>query len=269
MTVGITRLAQKSPSLLTAGMRVAITSTKRELDTVLLQQIDAAYTFARWALGHPVIAESVIADLMVSSHDTQAAHRASARARVLREVWLAAQRQPECNAAQSFADLVVPARVASNIGARAAGIELQPAAVDSLRRAVAGLALEQREVVLLRDTEGMSYRETAALLGLPRSTMVSRLRQARDALESALEDSRELTPDHDEAPALIDAYIDADVDIDTAAAFVQHIARCRVCAQRLLNRSRLVQHIRNVTMCRAPASLRKQIQQRLSEMPGT
>lgn len=256
-------------------------TVKRELDTLLLHQIDAAYSFARWALGHPTIAESVIADLMAGELRTQAAHSyTSARAWILREVRCVALRQHGRNAvstrhrAHTFADLIVPAQALSSIGARAAGFELQQSSIDMLRRGVADLSLEQREIVLFRDTQGLSYREIVALTGLPRSTVLSRLSQARDVLQSCLstdagtnsgvpELRQSLTSEHEEAPALIDAYIDAEVDISTAATFVQHIARCRGCAERLLTRSKLVQQIRSVTACRAPDSLRKRIQSRL------
>jgi RNA polymerase sigma-70 factor, ECF subfamily len=258
------------------GGKVGNASAKRDLDMLLLHQIDSGYNFARWAFGHPVVAEGVIEDVMVGDLRTRSGRREpNTRAWVLREVRSVALRQRGCQTTHTFADLVVPAQALSSIGARAAGIELPQSAVELLRRGVADLSLEQREMVLLRDTEGLSYREIIALTGLPQSTIVSRLRRARDALESCLPDGEKpdsrapewraaLSPEHEQAPAVTDAYIDAEVDISTAAAFVQHIARCRDCAQRLLTRSKLVQQIRSVTVCRAPESLRTRIQSRLS-----
>lgn len=238
---------------------------KRDLYAVLLDQIDAAYNFARWALGHPAVAESVIEDVIVEGVRTRTACRGtSARTWVLREVRSAILRQRGSDPAHPFADFIIPSQVVSSIGARAAGMELPQSTVELLRRAVADLCLEQREMVLLRDTEGLAYREIAALTALPQSTIMSRLWQARDALESSLDGPCELTTAHDEALALIDAYIDSEVDISTAATFVQHIAVCPECAQRLLSRSRLVQHIRNVTVCPAPESFRKRMRLRLS-----
>jgi len=46
---------------------------------------------------------------------------------------------------------------------------------------------EQREVLLLIGLEGMGYRETAEILGLPIGTIMSRLSRARSALKSALQ----------------------------------------------------------------------------------
>ena len=52
----------------------------------------------------------------------------------------------------------------------------------SLAEQVAALPEEQRQVVILVDIEGMSYRETAEVLDLPTGTVMSRLARARDRL---------------------------------------------------------------------------------------
>ena len=245
-------------------------SAKRERATLLLDQIDSAYNFARWALGHPKLAERVIENVIsadVRARAPPAGNGTNTRTWLLREIRLAALRQPGYEVAPTFTDLVIPPE-ASGIGARAAGRTLEQSAVEHLRRAVADLSLEQREVVLLRDTEGLTYREIAALTALPQSTVVSRLWRARDVLESFLYRAGPVTAQHHQAPGLIDAYIDAEVDISAAATFVQHIAGCPDCAHRLLSRSRLVQQIRDVTRCRAPENLRMRIQRRLSREIG-
>lgn len=55
-----------------------------------------------------------------------------------------------------------------------------------LRRAVDGLADEQRAVVALVIIEGFSYRETADALGIPLGTVMSRLARARATLMTQL-----------------------------------------------------------------------------------
>ena len=57
---------------------------------------------------------------------------------------------------------------------------------DRLSRAVDGLPIEFREVVVLRDVQDLSYKEIAGVLGIPLGTVMSRLARARRRLQSAL-----------------------------------------------------------------------------------
>lgn len=63
------------------------------------------------------------------------------------------------------------------------GAELRRA----LERALAALSPEHREVVVLRDVQGLDYEEMAAVLGCALGTVKSRLGRARAALRQALE----------------------------------------------------------------------------------
>ena len=47
---------------------------------------------------------------------------------------------------------------------------------------LAQLSLEHRQVIVLRELEGLSYAEMAAALGVPRGTVESRLHRAREEL---------------------------------------------------------------------------------------
>jgi RNA polymerase sigma-70 factor (ECF subfamily) len=54
--------------------------------------------------------------------------------------------------------------------------------------ALDALAPMHREVVVLREMEGMSYEEIARALGIPRGTVESRLFRARQELKERLKD---------------------------------------------------------------------------------
>jgi RNA polymerase sigma-70 factor (ECF subfamily) len=57
-----------------------------------------------------------------------------------------------------------------------------------VRAALDGLGEDQRKVIVLRELEGMSYEEIAAVLGVPVGTVESRLFRARRELRKLLAD---------------------------------------------------------------------------------
>ena len=62
---------------------------------------------------------------------------------------------------------------------------------DRLERAISELSPAQREVFVLKEFEGLKYREIAELLDVPIGTVMSRLYAARQRLAERLEDSHE------------------------------------------------------------------------------
>ena len=53
-------------------------------------------------------------------------------------------------------------------------------------RAVAALPVEFREVIVLREFEDLSYKDIAAIVGIPMGTVMSRLARARAMLRDSL-----------------------------------------------------------------------------------
>lgn len=62
----------------------------------------------------------------------------------------------------------------------------------ALNTALAQLGEEQRRVIILRDIEGFSYEEIAAVMHVPPGTVKSRINRARKSLQKLLEKDREL-----------------------------------------------------------------------------
>jgi len=59
-------------------------------------------------------------------------------------------------------------------------------AAESVREALSQLAVEFREVMVLRELEGLSYKEIAQVAGVPMGTVMSRLARGRKQLLVAL-----------------------------------------------------------------------------------
>jgi RNA polymerase sigma-70 factor (ECF subfamily) len=68
------------------------------------------------------------------------------------------------------------------------------AELNNVRKAAAGLPIEQAEVLHLVGVLGFTYSEAAELLGVPTGTVMSRLSRARAALKHNMENMSDSTP---------------------------------------------------------------------------
>ena len=66
---------------------------------------------------------------------------------------------------------------------------IQEKVTQRLRVAIETLTLEFREVVVLRDIEGLSYKEIAEIADVPMGTVMSRLARGRQQLQQQLVES--------------------------------------------------------------------------------
>jgi RNA polymerase sigma-70 factor, ECF subfamily len=64
-----------------------------------------------------------------------------------------------------------------------------------LKEALEELPLEFREALVMRELEGMSYKEIAGAAGVPPGTVMSRLARARKRLQQCLTDGVKREPD--------------------------------------------------------------------------
>ena len=111
---------------------------------------------------------------------------------------------------------------------RAAGHELG----DALARALDALPDEQREVVLLRDVEGLSALEAAEAIGVSVDAVKSRLHRARAALRAALAPVVETSPDCPDVIGSWSRKLEGDLSAVDCAAMEAHVAGCAACASR-------------------------------------
>lgn len=89
-------------------------------------------------------------------------------------------------AASGDADMTDPIEAAAD----ASNIESDVMRRDAIDRALAAIPAEMREAVVLRDVQGLDYREIAEALGVPIGTVESRIFRGRQRLRSLLEPLR-------------------------------------------------------------------------------
>jgi RNA polymerase sigma-70 factor (ECF subfamily) len=157
-------------------------------EQAVLPHLDAAYNLARWLTRNPQDAEDVVQEAYLRAFRFFAGFRGGdARAWLMRIVrntcytWLHVNR-PLQDAAKFDENIIPPDSYAPN--PEETVIQNDNGAL--LRRALEMLPPNFREVLILRELEGMSYREIADITGMPAGTVMSSLSRARGRLRQAL-----------------------------------------------------------------------------------
>ena len=159
-----------------------------DFEQEVLPHLDAAYNLARWLTRNEQDAQDVVQEAYVRALRFFGAYRGgNSRAWVLKIVrntcynWLQENR-PLQYAAEFDENLFGPDPRTLNPEEAL----LQNASDKTLRRALEALPLKSREVLILREFEGMSYREIADTTGMPPGTVMSSLSRARNGLRQSL-----------------------------------------------------------------------------------
>jgi RNA polymerase sigma factor (sigma-70 family) len=161
-------------------------SAHEAFDAIVLPHLDAAHNFARWLVRDPSLAEDVLQDAASRALTYMATYEGGdAKAwlmRIVRNVaYDALAVRNRRIAAVSDAEEFDLENIADPGGdPETALVRCQDRAV--LDAALADLALELRECLVLRELEGLSYKEIAQTTGVPVGTVMSRLWRARRAL---------------------------------------------------------------------------------------
>jgi RNA polymerase sigma-70 factor (ECF subfamily) len=157
-------------------------------DQAVLPHLDAAYNLARWLTRSDHDAEDVVQEACLRAYQFLGSlHGGDGRAWLLAIVrntcytWLERQRghQP-----------ATPFDEAIHGGSRP-GVSPEAALMaredrQTLRQALELLPAEHREVIVLRELEGLSYKDIAVVAGVPIGTVMSRLARGRERLQQTL-----------------------------------------------------------------------------------
>ena len=156
-------------------------------ERVLVPQLGAAYDLARWLTRDATRAEDLVQTACLRAVRSFAGYRGgSARAWLLRIVRNAFY-DSLAEARRAQRDVSLEEEAAAGREPRDATdpeIELiRRADGETLRQAMAELPLPLREILVLREVEGLSYREIAEVCAVPIGTVMSRLSRARHAVQ--------------------------------------------------------------------------------------
>jgi len=153
-------------------------------EAVVVPHLNAAFNYARWLTKNDADAEDVVQDAAVRAFRFFASLRGdNPRAwllTIVRHTWYARlARQAARPRATEYEEMADP-RTADQPSPEA--LLLQRQTVDRVRQAVESLPTDFREVIVLRELEGMSYKDIAAVVDIPIGTVMSRLARARERL---------------------------------------------------------------------------------------
>lgn len=158
-------------------------------DETILPHLNAAYNYARWLTRNDVEAEDVVQDACVRAMRFFNSFRGDdARSwlmAIVRNTWYsrAARRAP----VTELNPMDKPAHEPVDEALDPEALLLQQHAVTRVRDGLEQLPVDFREVIVLREIEGLSYKEIAAVINAPIGTVMSRLARARERLLAALQ----------------------------------------------------------------------------------
>jgi RNA polymerase sigma-70 factor (ECF subfamily) len=159
---------------------------RASFEEAVLPHLDAAYNLARWLTRNEADADDCVQEAFLRAYRFYAGfHGVNCRAWLLTIVrntcctWLQAHRarKPTVTFDEEMHSTASTAPDAELLGK-----------IDRelLRKAIDELPLEFREVIVLRDIDGTSYKDIAEIVGIPLGTVMSRLTRARGRLQHGL-----------------------------------------------------------------------------------
>ncbi len=175
-----------SPGVEGKNVDVLDSQERVRFERLVLPHLDAAFNLARWVLHGRSDSEDVAQDaLMRAFRFFRGFHGGDARAWLLQIVrnacytWLEKNRPLELTT--EFDEELYPQPGVTPESLAIAGDDC-----ERLTRALEDLPARFREVLVLRELEGCSYKEIAAITSMPIGTVMSALARARQRLQRTL-----------------------------------------------------------------------------------
>jgi RNA polymerase sigma-70 factor (ECF subfamily) len=161
---------------------------KESFDTVVLPHLDAAHRVARWLMRDADVADDVVQEASLRAFRYfRTFVGGDGRAwflRIVRNTCYDSRRQRYELPTDSF-DEEQHSSARPQSGPEALLLRTDDATM--IARALSRLPEHFHQLLVLRELEGLSYKELSDVIGIPMGTVMSRLSRAREALRSALE----------------------------------------------------------------------------------
>ncbi len=169
-------------------------TASRRFREVVLPNLDDAYSLAKWLSGNGADAEDIVQEAAIRA--LSALERSlvdNPRAWFLKIVrntaltWIARNRPKALSFVGDMTDLELREDLAfSEPAPSAEQILIAAEDAECVRRAIADLPSPLKETLILREVNGLNYREIAATTEAPLGTVMSRLARARAAIAKSL-----------------------------------------------------------------------------------
>jgi RNA polymerase sigma-70 factor (ECF subfamily) len=168
----------------------------RFFELTMWPHMRAAYNLARWLVRNDQDAEDIVQESFLKAYKAQESFRGSEA-----KTWMLAIVR------NTTMDFLRRHKSSSTVTLGEQGYEPEDDSPDpervlveqsrreQMRQAISHLEPEFREVIVLREIEGMSYKEIASALSIPMGTVMSRLSRARNLLLVELGGSKEVQHD--------------------------------------------------------------------------
>jgi RNA polymerase sigma-70 factor (ECF subfamily) len=158
-----------------------------DFEQVFLPHLDAAYNLARWLLRNDQDAEDAVQEAYLRAYKSFSRFRGGDGKALLMTILRNAcftmmKRSRSHETPEPFDEEIHQTAGQSEIREAFR----QKANAESLQYALEKLPEEFREMIVLHDLEGLSYKEIAAVVGIPIGTVMSRLARARARLRAEI-----------------------------------------------------------------------------------
>jgi len=171
---------------------LSLDPTIGNFESALLAQLDAAHNLARWLVHNDQDAQDVVQEACIKALRSANSYRGGdfrswflAIVRNTSFTLLTRKKNSQGSNTQQIQDAGNDLAADSELY-DPQEIAIRSADADLLRRAIASLPAVLREALVLREMEGLSYKEIGKIAGVPIGTVMSRLARGRTQLQSLL-----------------------------------------------------------------------------------